>query len=868
MGRYYKIIGLFFLGAIAVLFSYLNSAVYAYDPDIALDPVLDISRFAPYILNVSNVENQENITSINSVITGLNGNTTPTACWDYYIDGTCNPVSINKTLIFNSGDNRWESNNIYPDDIYPEIYFATSAITWNNLPLNKTIYRDSYALFKFDNKFDMVGDMSFWIEFNAVARAANSADLEIYLADNSLNIGDFNSDWRNSSKIELVGTKLNNTAFNHTHDPINSSHHLVSLQTNANGTVGVKNLNISNNFWIIIYSKSPNVARGWDLKYHSSSLCNHDNRWYQGTQFSWITTEQDGCPDAHIHIARRSDNMDGIKAVVTRTYSGGATYSSEQNLYFGELPNLPPNATSFLTPQLGTYSGEITVSWDPASDANNNPLLYTIDLLNSDGSVNRNIITSTSGTSTTFDTSLVPDESYSLKGTVCDNGTPNLCTEFYLGSLFSIDNVAPIASLSAISIDSSNSNTGYAKLGDVVTISFTSEIQLTSPLVAIYSGGYNLVDLVSINEVGEWLYEADVTVDENDYDGRITFDISASNLDRQYSDTTDETTVSIDMTAPGIPIASEASGEYSVAIEVALSSEGATIIKYTTDGSTPTCSSGTTYSSAISISEDTILKIVACDLLENSTDVASFSYVINIPEDEDDPVEEDNPDEEDTDDDEEENNGDNTDTEEDTDAEGDNGEEETSNNTVPSVSPKKKAYYTYAITQNEDTDAELDFAEDLEIEDGEEEKSSLNKEKTLEKEASNLYKTKIYYKEGKTYFSEVQIKIVNEKGELIKNAEVKISQTGETALTDGNGIAIFYDIISDNYDILVVYEGKEYTEKNISFETKNAKDGEEIEMEIIEITLPKKSSIWCITVSIIIFSIIGLLIIIRKNAKK
>ncbi len=61
-------------------------------------------------------------------------------------------------------------------------------------------------------------------------------------------------------------------------------------------------------------------------------------------------------------------------------------------------------------------------------------------------------------------------------------------------------------------------------------------------------------------------------------------------------------------------------------ISVTLTSIGSSQIRYTTDGTTPTCSSGTVYSSAITLSLSTTLKAVGCDEASNLSSVVTAVY--------------------------------------------------------------------------------------------------------------------------------------------------------------------------------------------------------------------------------------------------
>jgi len=79
------------------------------------------------------------------------------------------------------------------------------------------------------------------------------------------------------------------------------------------------------------------------------------------------------------------------------------------------------------------------------------------------------------------------------------------------------------------------------------------------------------------------------------------------------------------------PIASPIAGTYTSSKSIALSAIGASSIRYTLDGSTPSCLSGTVYSTSISVSSTKTIKTVACYTDNGSTspsNVASYAYTI------------------------------------------------------------------------------------------------------------------------------------------------------------------------------------------------------------------------------------------------
>ncbi len=78
-----------------------------------------------------------------------------------------------------------------------------------------------------------------------------------------------------------------------------------------------------------------------------------------------------------------------------------------------------------------------------------------------------------------------------------------------------------------------------------------------------------------------------------------------------------------------VPTASPAAGTYTSTQSVSLTAASSQSIHYTTDDSTPTCSTGSTYASAISVSTSQTIKAISCYLENASSTVASFAYVIN-----------------------------------------------------------------------------------------------------------------------------------------------------------------------------------------------------------------------------------------------
>ncbi len=530
--------------------------------NVELSPALDISRFASYeaLADIDEFSTSETATVNLTGINGDGGNN-----WNYYTDGTPLSDTVTKTMSYDNNLEKWKSTNIYPDSIYPEILFAPSSITWNNTPQNMIVRRNNYQLMHFNNAFTPTANMTFWVEVNAYRKSpANSANLDVYLVEKGHDLTYFQSDWRAKPGIELVGSISKDADFNHTHTS-NSSHHLVALSANSDSTIGTKNLNISNDFWIVLYSQSPNDNRGFDLRYHPSAICNNDSSWYSGSQSGWTTVAQTGCPDAHIHLARRSSDggiRDGVKLVTTAT-NNGDTGTKTTNLYYNDLPNLAPNTTSFINPTIGgTYSGTINISWNPASDPNNDVLAYTLYLLDENNQqVGDTLLSDSSSTTfdlqTTIEGQEIPNGNYSLKGTACDQGVPSndppdapLCTDFFLPGTFNIDNNTPIRSINSITISSDNAKPSYAKANNTVTLNFTASGSLDTPTVNLFSDGTTPINNTNLTSADNINWTASYLVSTQANSGEVSFEITSTHLDKNYYETTDNSRVIVDVDAP------------------------------------------------------------------------------------------------------------------------------------------------------------------------------------------------------------------------------------------------------------------------------------------------------------------------------
>lgn len=91
------------------------SAISIYKP-------LDISLFEPYTLSAS-INNLDTTQDATLFLETLNGNN-QLPPWNYYSDGTADSDLIELPMSYESGIT-WANTAIYPDYIYPEIFFCS-----------------------------------------------------------------------------------------------------------------------------------------------------------------------------------------------------------------------------------------------------------------------------------------------------------------------------------------------------------------------------------------------------------------------------------------------------------------------------------------------------------------------------------------------------------------------------------------------------------------------------------------------------------------------------------------------------------------------------------------------------------------------
>ena len=151
------------------------------------------------------------------------------------------------------------------------------------------------------------------------------------------------------------------------------------------------------------------------------------------------------------------------------------------------------------------------------------------------------------------------------------------------------------ASLSAVSIEASNSNPAYAKEGDTVTISFTSNEALSSAAVTFCGrGAAASTDSSKTVWTAKYTIPAGTTLPEGAAAFRIVTTDLAGNVSTAVSSTTDASSVTMDFTAPEITLTGDLDGTgsyYTGGVQVEFN-EGAALLANLGDGSTASIHSG------------------------------------------------------------------------------------------------------------------------------------------------------------------------------------------------------------------------------------------------------------------------------------
>ncbi len=309
-----------------------------------------------------------------------------------------------------------------------------------------------------------------------------------------------------------------------------------------------------------------------------------------------------------------------------------------------------------------------------------------------------------------------------------------------------------------ITITSSNTHAGYAKYGDVISLIFESTSQITSPLVEFYIGEENLIGNVEVVNLEDNVWLALYEIPSGSYNDDISFVISSADLYDNFTTTTDQTGIFLDNISPLEPVSSLEENLYSSIKLVELSSSGAVYIRYTIDGSIPSCSSGNIYLAPFTISSSTIMNVIGCDLVGNGSEIASFNYLFlnatTTLEDKEEVIDEEK----------------STYLKEEIQETDDQAQEEEDNMGIPADG--------------------IDLVEVV--------------------SSTGNYKVDILRRGIKLYLSEFRVKILDEEGLPLDGLRVSLHSDVKEGVTDINGISIFNEVEVGEHVLSFEYDGRMY----------------------------------------------------------
>jgi hypothetical protein len=289
----------------------------------------------------------------------------------------------------------------------------------------------------------------------------------------------------------------------------------------------------------------------------------------------------------NLNVSFPLNSSRSVTPTATTTYTVSCTGSygtASDSSVVNVKPRILPSSVVF-SPVAGTFSSAQNVT---LSSSNSTSIRYTID-----GT------TPTCTTGSTYASAISVGSNQTIKAVGCNSvGSSSVGSQTYTINLPGAS--APTASPAAgtytapqnVTLSSSNSTSiRYTVDGTIPTCSagytYSSPISISSPSVTLKA--------IACNSVG-----------------------ASSVLTFNYT-----------ITVPPTPTSSPAAGTYNVEQSVTLTSNGATSIRYTNDGSTPTCTTGSTYSGAIPVNSTQTIKAIGCNSIGASS-VSTNTYTLNL----------------------------------------------------------------------------------------------------------------------------------------------------------------------------------------------------------------------------------------------
>lgn len=424
-GNYSYIVGTFD-GALSGINSTIRYMVYDITSpsvnNVSLIPQLNFTRFDYYNISANITDGLSSINGsiieVKRFISGLGG-----SCVEFYFNGSCASSSpTNYSLNYTNG-NLYFTNFTKTESLVSRIGFADTNVFYNNNPQNYNLNRYEYYVIKGTNNYTMTSATNLIIELDARKKSTTTKPLMVYLVDNSQTTALFNSEWANSNYVEIIGVINVSDVTHHSHTS-NSTHYIIPITTNSDGTIGSKKINISSNFFIALFSYGSTEADSWNISYRNSTVCTNNNNLYRGNSSAWtINGVGSGCLDVDILVKNVGD---GVNLTVYTNDSAGNVKVQNEKAYFTSLESLVQTRPTFWrVPAPGNVSGLLNLTWSKCFDINGDTITYNVTLVSINTTKNYTLVPSATNLSTVFNTALYANESYDIYGNCYDSSGNN-----------------------------------------------------------------------------------------------------------------------------------------------------------------------------------------------------------------------------------------------------------------------------------------------------------------------------------------------------------------------------------------------------------------------------------------------------------
>jgi len=189
-----------------------------------------------------------------------------------------------------------------------------------------------------------------------------------------------------------------------------------------------------------------------------------------------------------------------------------------------------------------------------------------------------------------------------------------------------VDTIAP--TITSFNVTGASGAGGVFKRGDTITVTWDNSgdgdnnTDTISTTTVLFFGD----DVVVATEEDD-IWTATIAVNDLDEIEDTGLNITVTikdNANNSVSTGTDD--VDVDNVAPAKPVATPAAATFSVSRDITLGSTGSDLIRYTLNGTNPTCSTGTLYSGAFTVDTTLTLKVIGCDTAGNESLVLTTEY--------------------------------------------------------------------------------------------------------------------------------------------------------------------------------------------------------------------------------------------------